>query len=86
MSEAESKIPEDVRVVPATFTRLEFLLVIFYIIFGGFFVWYLVKNFINYYETGESMWGSPKLVVGPLILVIEWIIANFAVFAVYYNN
>jgi len=84
MSEVESKIPEDVRVIPATFTRLEFLLIILYIIFGGFFVWYLVKNFIDYYEIGESLWGLPKPVAGPLILAIEWVIASFAVFAAYY--
>jgi len=84
MSKVGSEVPEDVRVIPATFTRLELALVILYIVFGGFFIWYLLENFINYYETGESVWGLPKPVVGSLLLAIEWIIACLTVFTIYY--
>ena len=85
MSEVESKIPEDVRVIPATFTRLEFLLIILYIVSGSFFVWYLVENFINYYEVEENVWGLPRFIAGSLMIAIEWIIVNFTVFIIYYT-
>uniref|UniRef100_A0A7C5TGK6 DUF4282 domain-containing protein n=1 Tax=Ignisphaera aggregans TaxID=334771 RepID=A0A7C5TGK6_9CREN len=85
MTEARSQIPEDVKAISATFTRLEFLLVILYIVFGSIFVWYLVENFINYYGMEESVWGLPRFVAGSLMIAIEWIIVNFTVFAIYYT-
>jgi hypothetical protein len=84
MSEREVEVSRDVKVISAIFTRLEFLLATLYVIFGGFFVWYIIENFTNYYGAEETLWGLPKPVAGALILAIEWIAVNLLVFAIYY--